>query len=90
MTIYVDASDTGWGVTSTVLEKAGHWSALENEDTINVRELKAILLALQLHGQKFKNGNIQVMHERKRSKFCDTDNDKDNSLHFNDNRNKVI
>lgn len=58
--IYVDASDTGWGVTSAKIETAGYWSPEERELSINVRELKTILFALQLHAKEFGDSLIKV------------------------------
>lgn len=60
LTIHVDASDTGWGITSTALKTTGQWTAREREQSINVRELTAILFALKLHAQKFQNSHIRI------------------------------
>ncbi|KAG1031758.1 hypothetical protein G6F43_013894 [Rhizopus delemar] len=49
--IFVDASDTGWGVTSPHVETASHWKRQESDLSINVRELKTILFAVQLHAK---------------------------------------
>lgn len=63
MTIYVDASDTGWGVKSETIETAGHWTPAERENSINVRELKTILFALQMHGNAAKNQTIKILSD---------------------------
>lgn len=59
-TIYVDASGSGWGVKSKQLETWGHWSAAEKGTSINVRELKTILFAIQLHQQVYANQTIEI------------------------------
>lgn len=59
--IYVDASDTGWGIHSKLMDTAGYWTLRERDDSINVRELKTILFALQLHGPKNPN-SVMLIH----------------------------
>lgn len=59
ITIHVDASDIAWGVSSPEIETTGCWTDEEKTQSINVRELSAILFALQLHGEKYKNKTIQ-------------------------------
>ncbi|KAG1037478.1 hypothetical protein G6F43_012859 [Rhizopus delemar] len=61
MEIWVDASDTGWGVHSSMVDTAGYWNRQEREDSINVRELKTILFALQLHGPR-NPGSVMLIH----------------------------
>jgi hypothetical protein len=61
--IYVDASNSGWGVYSKRIETSGFWTAAEKEHSINVRELKTILFAIQLHSREFAGRQIRV--------FCD-------------------
>jgi hypothetical protein len=51
-TVYVDAFDSGWGVSSELVSTHGFWSATEKDDSINVRELKTILFAVKLHAPK--------------------------------------
>lgn len=58
--IFVDVSDTGWGVTSTHVETAGHWKRQESDLSINLRELKPILFALQLHAKEYEGGVIKI------------------------------
>lgn len=54
LTVYVDASDSGWEVSSASVQAAEFWSAEEKEDSINVRELKIILFALKVHLPQYK------------------------------------
>lgn len=60
MTTHVDASDVAWGVVSKELATTGYWTQEEKEYSINVRELMAILFALQLHAQRFQNTTIRI------------------------------
>ncbi|KAG1238661.1 hypothetical protein G6F68_000460 [Rhizopus microsporus] len=46
-TIYVDTSDSGWGISSESIIIYGFWSEAEKEDSINVWELKTILFAIR-------------------------------------------
>ncbi|KAG1455997.1 hypothetical protein G6F56_006934 [Rhizopus delemar] len=55
------ASDTGWGIHSKLMDTAGYWTLRERDDSINVRELKTILFALQLHGPKNPN-SVMLIH----------------------------
>ncbi|KAG0844892.1 hypothetical protein G6F29_001721 [Rhizopus arrhizus] len=57
ITIHVDASDIAWGVASPELETMGYWTNEEKGHSINVRELSAILFAIQLHAKKYKNSS---------------------------------
>jgi hypothetical protein len=52
VTIQVDASDTGWGITSSMMELSGFWDEEQSAHSINVRELSTVSKALQLHGPK--------------------------------------
>ncbi|CEP10306.1 hypothetical protein, partial, partial [Parasitella parasitica] len=52
LTVHVDALDSGWGVHSTRVSQAGFWDDKAKEDSINVRELKAIYYALILHARE--------------------------------------
>jgi hypothetical protein len=51
--IFVDASDSGWGIKSSIIRTAGHWTPAESEQSINVRELRTILFALQIHANDY-------------------------------------
>jgi hypothetical protein len=43
-----DASDSGWGfASSTQTRSYGHWSVEEREESINAREMRAILLSIR-------------------------------------------
>ncbi|KAG0921287.1 hypothetical protein G6F29_014258 [Rhizopus arrhizus] len=46
-TLYVDASNTGWGCAYLTQRAHGYWTAQEAQMSINWRELKAAFLALQ-------------------------------------------
>ncbi|KAG1608585.1 hypothetical protein G6F45_013562 [Rhizopus arrhizus] len=46
-TLFVDASNTGWGCAYQNLRAHGYWTAAEAQMSINWRELKAAFLALQ-------------------------------------------
>ncbi|CEG84732.1 hypothetical protein RMATCC62417_18492 [Rhizopus microsporus] len=59
-TVYVNASDSGWKISSASVQTAGSWSAGEKEDSINVRELKTILFALQVYLPQHKNSTLQI------------------------------
>jgi ribonuclease HI len=59
-TIYVDASDTGWGVASEQMEVAGFWTSPQKEESINVRELTTIWYALRLHVKSIGNTHVQI------------------------------
>jgi hypothetical protein len=61
LNIYVDASATGWGVTSPLITASGFWRLEEQENfSINVRELKTILFALKLHAKKCEDSTIKI------------------------------
>ncbi|KAG1468015.1 hypothetical protein G6F56_004081 [Rhizopus delemar] len=64
-TIYVDASDTGWGVASTSIKTSGYWTEEECETSINVRELKTIWFALRLHAEKFHDSTIKFLSDNR-------------------------
>ncbi|KAG0743871.1 hypothetical protein G6F33_010833 [Rhizopus arrhizus] len=59
LTIYVDASDLGWGVSSTI-QATGAWTTEESTLSINARELTAIYFALKLHAKTFPNLHIKL------------------------------
>lgn len=65
LTVYVDASDTGWGVASRMLKTSGFWTKKESELSINTRELMTIRFALQLHKERYRNCNILVYSDNK-------------------------
>ncbi|CEP20048.1 hypothetical protein [Parasitella parasitica] len=62
-TIFVDASDVGWGVSSNHIETSGFWSQLDKEKFINIRELTAIYYALLMHAKKLNSTTIQVFSD---------------------------
>ena len=45
------------------METSEHWSVAEREESINVRDLKTILFALQLYREKYKNCTIQIFSD---------------------------
>jgi hypothetical protein len=59
-TIFTDASDTGWGIKSEWVTTSGFWTPEEREESINVRELKTILFALQIHRRNATNTHIRL------------------------------
>lgn len=63
ITIHVDASNTGWGISSPLVQDSGFWTQKEIDQSINVRELKTILFALQRHAVKYKDSTIQIFSD---------------------------
>lgn len=61
--IHVDASNTGWGISSPLVTTSGFWTQEEVQQSINVRELKAILFAIQLHARKCENSTIKIFSD---------------------------
>jgi hypothetical protein len=49
LNIYVDASSSGWGVSSASTQIAGFWFVEEKEDSVNACKLKNSLFTLQVH-----------------------------------------
>ncbi|CEG80288.1 hypothetical protein RMATCC62417_14648 [Rhizopus microsporus] len=60
LVIHVDASDNGWGVHSSLIQTSGFWTPAERGLSINVRELKTILFALQMHGPSARGWGIKM------------------------------
>jgi hypothetical protein len=58
VTIYTDSSETSWRISSPMVQTFGYWKEEEKKTSINVRELKAVLFALQLHAKK----NTKAIH----------------------------
>ena len=60
--IYTDSSKTGWGAYDKTkdLRTGGHWSQEEQEDHINVLELRAIFLGLKALCGSESNTHIQL------------------------------
>ena len=54
LTIFLDASDKGWGVSCQGITTGGRWSSLEKSWHINVLELEAVRLSIFL-GKNSKN-----------------------------------
>lgn len=64
ITIYCcDASDSGWGgiASSHHIKTSGFWNNIEKGDSINVRELKTIKPALQLHAKKYTGKRLLLI-----------------------------
>lgn len=62
--IFVDASDAGWDVASSHIETAGYWKEQEKKNIlINVRELKTIAFALQLHAREFEEALLNIFSD---------------------------
>ena len=59
--IHVDASDIGWGVHSKLIQVNGYWKEAEKDQSINVRELRTIYMALKLHSKKLDTGSTIKM-----------------------------
>ncbi|KAG1136658.1 hypothetical protein G6F37_011883 [Rhizopus arrhizus] len=59
-TIFVDASDSGWGIHSPQVQTCGFWTQLEQQTSINVRELQTIVFAIQLHAERFQGSTIRI------------------------------
>lgn len=59
LTIYVDASDSGWEASSASVQAAG-FNPQKKKDSINVRVLKTILFALQVHLPQYKDSVLQI------------------------------
>ena len=58
--LFTDASLTGWGCSCELGRTGGQWNHAEAQSSINVLELKAVLLSLQSFvREKF---NIHVRH----------------------------
>ncbi|XP_056022147.1 uncharacterized protein LOC130055024 [Ostrea edulis] len=55
MTLFTDASLTGWGATLEGREASGIWSGLQLTEHINLLEMRAVLLALK-HFSQFVQG----------------------------------
>ncbi|KAG1253809.1 hypothetical protein G6F68_011153 [Rhizopus microsporus] len=63
--IHVDASDSGWGISSPLVTASGFWRPEEKLQSINVRELKTILFALQQHASKCENSTIKIYSDNR-------------------------
>ncbi|KAG0772951.1 hypothetical protein G6F16_012509 [Rhizopus arrhizus] len=64
ISIYVDASLTGWGISWPEIQTSGYWSLEEQSESINVRELKTILFALLLHAKKVRPLNHTTFYRQ--------------------------
>lgn len=60
LTIYADASGTGWGATCGGVEAGGTWMWRELDSHINVRELLAAFKALRTFAESYLNCNVAL------------------------------
>ena len=60
MTIYSDASLTGWGIACNGVKAGGRWSTEESKLHINVLELKAAWFGLRCFAKELTNVHIQL------------------------------
>lgn len=58
--LHVDASDSGWGIKSAIMQKSGFWTKEERERSINIRKLNTILFVLQLRGEGIRDSFIKL------------------------------
>lgn len=70
LVIYTDASLTGWGCSSEIGRTGGHWDSVEAQNSINVLELKAALLALQSLVKDKSNLHIRLMMDNTTAVAC--------------------
>jgi hypothetical protein len=63
VTIHVNASDSGWGLTSKTIKNHRFWTLQEKEQPINIRELKVIMFAIQAHATKFQGQTMQILSD---------------------------
>lgn len=61
--LYTDASDLGWGGCLNLKSVNGRWTEEEHQLHINVRELKAVFLALKVFVKEVRGKHVKV--------FCD-------------------
>lgn len=67
ITIDTDSSETGWGVSSPLVETYGFWTEEEKRWSINVRELLAIFFAHKLDGRRFQNKTLKIFTDNRTS-----------------------
>lgn len=65
ITIFTDASKTGWGAHLEGNSIHGFWSPWESQRHINFLELLAVLYALKSFGKTYKNCNILLRIDNK-------------------------
>ena len=61
--MFTDASDVGWGATTSHLQAAGIWNPDEAQVSINLRELRAIRLGLEEFQQQFQGRNVGILSD---------------------------
>ena len=55
LVIHTDASRTGWGVSCDRWQFGDTWSQLDLDDHINVLEMRAVEILLQMKGEELKD-----------------------------------
>lgn len=65
--ITTDSSDTGWEISSPMMQTYGFWTEEEERLSINVRELMSIYFALKLYGPNCQNSTIKILIDNKTS-----------------------
>ncbi|XP_056009342.1 uncharacterized protein LOC130051435 [Ostrea edulis] len=60
MTLFTDASLTGWGATLEGREASGIWSGLQLTEHINLLEMRAVLLALKQFSQFVQGQSLMI------------------------------
>ncbi|KAG1049828.1 hypothetical protein G6F43_007863 [Rhizopus delemar] len=63
--IHVDASNSEWGISSGLITASGFWNQEEKTHSVNARELKTILFAIQHHAGKCENSTIKIYSDNK-------------------------
>ncbi len=60
--VETDASDSGWGIAirNSSFRTFGHWSAQERNQSINYRELLAVLFAVQLKEREWQDCCVRI------------------------------
>ena len=61
VTLTTDASETGWGATLGHKRAHGGWKHHETRDHINLLELRAVLIGLQVHTPQITDAHILVL-----------------------------
>ena len=60
MHLYTDASDQGWGATLEEVHASGIWSPTEAVESINFRELLAVLRALESFRDRLRSLQVAL------------------------------
>ena len=68
--IYTDASLKGWGCTTGLMRTGGEWTAVEALDNINVLELRAVFMALNICTKNRSNCHFRIMTDNITTMTC--------------------